>query len=70
MEPFGLFNLLQSLTAPVKESGENPPQDPTETPPQDPPKQENPDPNPEPNACVDFLTMHEKRAKKIKKTER
>ena len=69
MEPFGLFNLLQSLTAAAKESAENPPQAPAETPPQDPPKSAEPPapPPPEPNACVESLAMHEKRAKWAKR---
>lgn len=72
MEPFGLFNLLKSLAEAFPANAENTPAKKAENAPSEPPPAPKEAPNTpavseKQNACVDFLAMHEERAKRMKK---
>jgi hypothetical protein len=64
LEPFGLFHLLKSLTDTLSQNQEPPPAEPEPAPPSaepEPPTKE------QDNACVEFLAMHEARAKRTRR---
>ncbi|MBQ8429317.1 MAG: hypothetical protein IJX30_04410 [Clostridia bacterium] len=68
MEPFGLFDLLKTLL-PTAQNAENPPPDTPNATANDKPLQP-PAPAAESertNACLDFISRHDARAKHIKK---
>ena len=68
MEPFGLFDLLKTLL-PTAQNAENPSPPPTPATEREKPSENRPTPLPqEPNnACLDFMSRHDARAKHIKR---
>ena len=70
VEPFGIFQFLQSLLTKTEESEalstENAEQKPTD-PPSEEPKNPVPDSSPAQDAFLGFLSMHDRRAKNVKK---
>lgn len=68
MEPFGLFDLLKTLLPDPPKNTENQPQNPTPPPQKSPaPPPENPPYREQTNACWEFMTKHDERAKNTKK---
>ena len=68
MEPFGLFDLLKTLLPDQPKNSEPAPQDPPPQPKNTPPQNAETPPFPEQtNACWEFMTKHDERARNVKK---
>lgn len=68
MEPFGLFELLKTLLPTTPQTAEPPPQSPAPGPQNPAPvANENPPAREQTNACWEFMTKHDERARNVKK---
>lgn len=68
MEPFGLFELLKTLLPTTAQTAEPPPQSPAPGPQNPAPvANENTRASEQTNACWEFMTKHDERARNVKK---